>query len=90
MFENRLPDLLQTELEVAARMGVRRVRVGGPGFPEVVAAGEVKWAVVGQERQLFVVPKFVRGQEIAPTVLTGGAPVLAAGEAELAFMNGRY
>lgn len=35
-------------------------------------------------------PKFVNGVEIPHTVLNGGKPVLAAGEAEIAGSSGRY
>jgi hypothetical protein len=75
-------------LEEARQLGVRALRVGDVGFDEVVNAGRVKW--VGTEQgELLVVPKWVQGREIAHTVLTGGRPVLAAGEAEIATGGGR-
>jgi hypothetical protein len=46
--------------------------------------------VVSLEQQLFVIPKFIQGQEISHTVLTNGEPVLAAGEADIAGDDGEY
>lgn len=45
--------------------------------------GPVKWAVL-REGDLVVQPKFVDGREISHAVLSQGAPVRAAGEAEIA------
>jgi hypothetical protein len=63
--------------------------VGEAGFDQVIATGRIKWAVT-EDGTLVVIPKWVKGQEIAHTVLTGGAPVLAAGEAEVAGGAGGY
>lgn len=43
-------------------------------------AGSVKCAVLG-DGSLMIQPKFVNGQAISHTALSGGAPVRAAGEA---------
>lgn len=73
----------------AKRFGVTALRVGEPGFDQVVASGTVKWAVT-LANELVLIPKFVRSVEIAHTALTGGAPVLAAGEAEIVGAAGNY
>jgi hypothetical protein len=49
----------------------------------------VKWAVL-KDGRLEVMPKWVQGQEIKHSVLSGGDPVRAAGEAEIAGSNGHY
>ncbi|MFN8541688.1 MAG: hypothetical protein U0232_29945 [Thermomicrobiales bacterium] len=40
--------------------------------------------------ELLFIPKIVRSDEIAHTVLARGGPVLAVGEAELVGSEGRY
>ena len=46
--------------------------------------------MVTESRELVVVPKFVQGKEISHAVLSGGKPVLAAGEAEIAVAGGEF
>jgi hypothetical protein len=65
---------------------VNPVRVTDPGFEEVANAGRIKWAVT-EQGDLVVVPKWQQGEEIAHSVLTRGAPVRAAGEAEVAIVG---
>jgi RHS repeat-associated protein len=88
-FENLMPEKLKDELADARELGVQPLRPGEPGFDEAVNAGTVKW-VVTTDGDLLVVPKFVDGTEIPHTVASGGAPVLAAGEAEIAGAGGKY
>jgi hypothetical protein len=89
LFHNALADHLQEELALAADLGVAPLRVGDPGFDQVVIGGTIKWAVT-VEGELLIVPKHIKGQELAHTVLTNGGPVLAAGEAEIAGTDGQY
>lgn len=81
-FENQMPQSLEDELAQAERLGVTPMRPGDPGFEELVNSGRVKWAVNEQGELLFI-PHTVDGEEIAHSVLTGGQPVMAAGEAEI-------
>jgi hypothetical protein len=45
--------------------------------------------VVTESGELLVTPKFIKGTEISHAVLSGGKPVLAAGEAEVAVAGGK-
>jgi len=83
VFVNQLPDALSSELRLAERLGVSPVAPGTAGFEAAVSSGTVKWAVLGDGR-LVIMPKFASGQEISHSVLSGGAPVRAAGEADIA------
>jgi len=89
IYENKLPQLLADELRVAESLGVKAMRVGEAGFAEAANAGTVKW-VVTAKGELLVVPKYVNGQEIAHSVLSGGGAVSAAGEAEIAVNGSQY
>lgn len=88
-FPNRMPEELAGELADAERLGVKPVRVGDTGFDDVINSGTVKWAVT-EEGELVFIPKHVQGTELKHPVLTNGAPVLAAGEAEIAGSGGNY
>jgi hypothetical protein len=68
---------------LAKRLGVSPTTVGTPAFDEAITAGTVKWAVL-EDGTLVVQPKFVDGVEISHSVLSRGAPVRAAGEADIA------
>lgn len=81
-FSNQYPEKLPTELSQAKQLGVKPIKVGDPGFQGMIQNGTVKWAVT-QDQQLAFIPKFVGGTEIPHTVITAGADVLAAGEADI-------
>jgi hypothetical protein len=49
----------------------------------------VKWAVL-EDGSLVVMPKNAGGVELKHSVLSGGRPVRAAGEADIAGGNGNY
>ncbi len=70
-------------------MGIIPLKVGDPKFDPIINQGTIKWAVT-IDGELFVMPKFMGGEEIPHTVLTQGQPVLAAGEAELVGEIGEY
>ncbi|MFJ2058719.1 putative T7SS-secreted protein [Streptomyces sp. NPDC087908] len=89
LFHNRMPEELERELADAERLGVKPMRVGDPGFDDVINSGTVKWAVT-EEGELVFIPKHVQGVELKHPVLTNGAPVRAAGEAEIAGGSGNY
>jgi hypothetical protein len=89
LFHNTMPDRLAEELRLAASLGVNRVKVGELGFDRAIEAGTVKWAIT-VEGELWLMPKWGDGVELAHTVLTRGAPVLAAGEADIAGSSGEY
>jgi hypothetical protein len=86
---NQLPQELPAELATAERLNVRPLRIGEEGFDEAINAGTVKWAVT-EDGELLVIPKYVAGVELKHPVLTGGNPVLSAGEAEIAGSKGAY
>lgn len=67
----------------ARAVGVNRATAFGWARKDGVGSGTVKWAV-REDGGLVVIPKFVDGQEISHSVLTRGAPVRAAGEADIA------
>ncbi|MBT2472818.1 sugar-binding protein, partial [Streptomyces sp. ISL-66] len=83
VFPNKMPGALSRELSIADGLGVTPSRPGSAGFDSAVSSGSVKWAV-REDGELVIIPKFVDGQEIYHSVLTRGAPVRAAGEAEIA------
>ncbi|MDX2562516.1 DUF6531 domain-containing protein [Streptomyces sp. TX20-6-3] len=89
LFHNQMPEELERELADAERLGVKPMRVGDPGFDDVINSGTVKWAVT-EEGELVFIPKNVQGIELKHPVLTNGAPVRAAGEAEIAGGSGNY
>ncbi|WP_306325067.1 putative T7SS-secreted protein [Streptomyces venezuelae] len=89
LFHNRMPEQLEHELADAERLGVKPMHVGDPGFDDVINSGTVKWAVT-EEGELVFIPKHVQGVELKHPVLTNGAPVRAAGEAEIAGGGGDY
>ena len=83
LFENTMPGTLNQELAAAERLGVWPAAAGSAGFDSALATGTIKWAVL-DDGTLVVMPKFVNGVEISHAVLSGGAPVRAAGEADVA------
>ncbi|MFI6446750.1 polymorphic toxin-type HINT domain-containing protein [Kitasatospora sp. NPDC050543] len=87
LFPNTMPGTLDRELALADRMGVTPSGAGSAGFDSAVSSGTVKWAV-REDGSLVVMPKFVNGQEISHSALTRGAPVRAAGEADIAGSSG--
>ena len=89
LFLNQFPERLSDELALGDRYQVEPLSIGTDRFDLIINQGTVKWAVVESE-ELFVISKYINGQEIAHTVLTRGQPVLAAGEAEIIGDNGQY
>jgi len=83
LIPNKMPKMLDQELSRARQLGVKPASPGSEGFDAALRSGTVKWAVL-EDGTLVVVPKFVNGVEIAHSVLSGGAPVRAVGEAEVA------
>lgn len=91
LLPNLMPDTLASELATAADLGVSPVRVGPTAEFQAVLdrldtaglAGHVKWAVL-EDGTLVVVPHEVSQIEISHAVLSGGQPVVAAGEANIA------
>jgi YD repeat-containing protein len=83
IFENQLPELLGGELQTAAEKGVIPISPLNQGFDQVINQGTIKYAVT-PDGQLLVMPKYAAdGTEISHAVLTGGGPVISAGEAEI-------
>ncbi|MFF7402287.1 polymorphic toxin-type HINT domain-containing protein [Streptomyces murinus] len=83
LFPNTMPGTLGSELAQADRLGITPAGPGSAGFDSAISSGTIKWAV-REDGSLVITPKFVDGQEISHSVLTRGAPVQAAGEADIA------
>jgi hypothetical protein len=81
-YANKMPEDLAGELAEASQLGVKPVSPASPKFESIVNSGPVKWAVL-QNGDIAVVPKWVGLDEIKHSVLSGGQPVLAAGEADI-------
>ncbi|WP_326688583.1 DUF6531 domain-containing protein [Streptomyces sp. NBC_01795] len=88
-YENQMPEDLAKELADAERVGVKPLRVGDEGFDAAINNGTIKWAVT-EGNELVIIPKHAGGIELKHPVLTGGKPVLTAGEAEIAGGGGKY
>jgi Domain of unknown function (DUF4150) len=80
---NQRPETLDEEMAEAEELGVKPIRPEGKKFAQVANEGPIKWAITA-ENGLQVIPKVVEGVEISHAVISGGAPVLAAGEASVA------
>ncbi|XXF77728.1 hypothetical protein P2318_32470 [Myxococcaceae bacterium GXIMD 01537] len=83
LLENQLPDELSAELEVAQRLGVRPIGVESAEFSRYASAERLKW-VVTEDGQLRIIPHRWSEVELSHAVASGGRPVLAAGEADVA------
>jgi hypothetical protein len=83
MYENQLPSSLADELATARRLGVSPMSPADPAFDSVINEGPIKYAVT-PNGDLLVIPKYAAdGTEISHAVLTGGKPVISAGEADI-------
>jgi RHS repeat-associated protein len=82
LYQNQFKGMLEEELAKADRLGVKPAKVGTPEFDAAIKSGRVKWAVL-EDGTLVVVPEKVGLEEISHTVLSGGAPVAAAGTARI-------
>lgn len=83
LFGNQLPGLLVAELAVAARLGAHAVRPASADFAAIANAGQIKW-VITAAGELMVIPHSVDGVELSHAIISAGAPVRAAGEADVA------
>ncbi|MEV5959771.1 Hint domain-containing protein [Streptomyces sp. NPDC051987] len=91
LWPNTMSATLDEELALAERLGVRPAKPGTADWDKYIDMdGEpIKWAVL-QDGDLVIMPKMVQGRELSHPVLSGGAAVRAAGEAEIAGGNGQY
>ncbi len=92
LWSNTLPELLSKELAQAERLGIRPARPGSADWDRYIDMGDgdaIKWAVL-EDGQLVIMPKIVQGEQLYHPVLSGGASVRAAGEAQIAGANGQY
>ncbi|MFI1481334.1 polymorphic toxin-type HINT domain-containing protein [Streptomyces sp. NPDC020747] len=91
LWSNNMSATLERELALAERMGVRPAKPGSAEWDRYIDMdGEpIKWAVL-EDGQLMIMPKVVQGQELSHPVLSGGAGIRAAGEAEIAGGGGQY
>ncbi|MFE0684238.1 polymorphic toxin-type HINT domain-containing protein [Streptomyces sp. NPDC058961] len=93
LFANKSPATLAEELALAERKGIRPAKPGSADWDRYIdfeGSGDiVKWAVL-DDGQLLIMPKMVGGEELSHPVLSGGAKVQAAGEAQIAGAEGSY
>lgn len=82
-FSNQMSGDLSGELAKADAAGIRPITPADSGFDSIINSGEkIKWAVT-TDGQLLVIPHGFPGYEVPHSVLTRGADVLAAGEAQI-------
>jgi Pretoxin HINT domain len=90
-FTNKLPGRLADEMATAEAAGVRPIEPGTAAFDKVINSGESVKFAVSENGALRVVPHSVDGVgEISHAIINGGAPVIAAGEAQIAGASGGY
>ena len=82
LWYDQFPDKLVQEMAIAAKLGVRPIRITGPGSPAGLAEGGrvFKW-VISAEGELLCLPVILPDDPIKHSVATAGRPVIAAGEA---------
>jgi hypothetical protein len=95
-YPNLVPHELQTELEIARKLKVKPKFIKSlkdldQEFERMLntETGKIIWAVL-LNGDLVVLPKQVNGVELRHTVLSNGANVLSAGEANIAGVNGIF
>ncbi|MBW8818407.1 hypothetical protein ACIF85_47525 [Streptomyces sp. NPDC086033] len=92
IWPNNMAVTLEEELATAERLGIRLAKPGFRELGQVHRHGrrkKIKWAVL-QDGQIVIMPKMVGKDELSHPVLSGGAPVQAAGEAQIAGGGGQY
>ncbi|MEQ1568825.1 MAG: RHS repeat-associated core domain-containing protein, partial [Myxococcota bacterium] len=89
LYPNQLPERLAEEMATAERVGAVAVAPGTPAFLEATDQGLVKFVVTADEK-LLISPYSVGGEEISHAVLSGGEPVLTAGQADIASGGGQF
>lgn len=90
IYPNLLPETLAEEAALATQLGVKSFGVKSAEFAKIVKEGEIiKWAVT-EKGELLMIPKIAQGREISHAIITGGKSVVAAGEAQIAGMSGKY
>lgn len=95
-YPNLLPRDLQNELNLAKRLKVKPKFIRSKKdldqeFEQMLntETGKIIWAVL-LNGDLVVLPKQINGLEIRHTILTNGANVLSAGEANIAGVSGVF
>ncbi|MEM7719482.1 MAG: RHS repeat-associated core domain-containing protein, partial [Pseudomonadota bacterium] len=88
-FENQLPENLENELAAAESVGAGPIRPETELFETALNQGTIKF-VVTEGGELLISPHTVNGVEISHSVLSGGRPVLTAGQADIAASGGHY
>lgn len=84
-YYNDDPTRLGQELQAARRAGVVPVEVSSSAFTVLAATGVRMIFVVLLDGSLVAAPRRQRNEDISHTVLSGGGPVLAAGEFSVGF-----
>jgi hypothetical protein len=88
IFPNRLLSRFAQEQARAQELGARPVSPGESGFEEVLGSNDtIKWAVL-EDNSLVIMPKYINGEEVFHSILSDGQGVKAAGEAQIAQVEG--
>ncbi len=90
-FPNQLSNQLDQEIRIAESLGAKPISpTDKEAFENAVNQGTIKF-VVTQNGELLITPKHIQGIEISHAILSRGANVLTAGEADIAISGGaRY
>lgn len=89
VFGNQLPERLRAEIAAANTAGVKPISPSDPSFESVVNQGKIKF-VVTVDGNIFLAPHTINEFEISHAVLSGGKPVVSAGEADISGFKGFY
>jgi RHS repeat-associated protein len=87
-FPNQMAANLAEEMATAARVGAKPIPFGAKGTSTIVNSGTIKY-VVTESGELIISPHTINGVEISHAVLSGGRPVLAAGQADIVASAGK-
>lgn len=89
VFGNQLPERLRNEVATANAAGAKPISPNDPSFDSVINQGKIKF-VITTDGSIFLAPHTKNGFEISHAVLSGGKPVISAGEADILGSAGSY
>jgi hypothetical protein len=88
IFPNKLLNRWEQEQKLGEDLNVPTARPNDPAWGDIIRGNStIKWAVL-EDGDLVIMPKFVNGEEVPHSLLSGGEGVKAAGEADIAYVPG--